>query len=303
MPSHNPQIRVVVTESEKLIIEAKAKQAGKSVSGFLKDLALNYGEFNQPVSQDDSKVNQLEHQMLVMQHQIADISHKLTNLANPVANSDRESIGVQLLSKKTGLPLKALKNWAVDAHKSPKDMLEVGWHLAQRDKNSKPWYPRFSSGTIWQRANPNPEPEQEAVSQPANLVKQPQERVCTLTEEVTLDDDDDKLAILSATTVITQEPPGIFDATHTQVAPQDTPAAVDPITADTATKPLTSHIEMSRDRWISRFEIDGASYSRLAEQARRGAVKLEGGTWWKKSGKGAKTIWTQVDAPQPTPNT
>lgn len=293
MSSNNPQIRVVVTESEKLIIEAKAKQAGKSVSGYLKDLALNYGEFNQPVSQDDSKVSQLEQQILVMQHQIVDICHKLAKLTNPVANSERETIAVQLLSKKTGLTLKALKKWAGDAYKSPQDMIEVGWHLAQRDKNSKPWYPRFPSGSIWQRVNPLLEPEPEAVSQLANLVKQPQETVCTLTEEEVTLNDDDKLAIVLATPAITQEPRTQYDATD---VPHDTPIAVDPLTADTDTKPLTSPCKLSREDLRSLFDLDVDSYSRLAQQAKREAVKLSNGTWWKLSGKGAKAVWTQVNA-------
>jgi hypothetical protein len=40
MPSSNPTLRVVVTQSEKVLIESLAKQAGKSVSTYLKDLAL-----------------------------------------------------------------------------------------------------------------------------------------------------------------------------------------------------------------------------------------------------------------------
>ncbi|MEH2312174.1 MAG: hypothetical protein V7K35_12390 [Nostoc sp.] len=40
MPSKNPTLRVVVSESEKTVIEAMAKAVGKSVSTFLKDLAL-----------------------------------------------------------------------------------------------------------------------------------------------------------------------------------------------------------------------------------------------------------------------
>ena len=84
MPSSNPNIRVVVTEAEKRIIEAKAKQMGKSVSSYLKGLALSSPEANsQLVSQYDLKVSQLEEMVMSIQAQIVEINHKLANLANP----------------------------------------------------------------------------------------------------------------------------------------------------------------------------------------------------------------------------
>lgn len=48
MPSKNPTLRVVVSESEKTVIEAMAKAVGKSVSTFLKDLALGSQQVSQP---------------------------------------------------------------------------------------------------------------------------------------------------------------------------------------------------------------------------------------------------------------
>ncbi|WP_375467786.1 hypothetical protein [uncultured Nostoc sp.] len=51
MPSSNPTLRVVVTEQEKQLIESLAKSVGKSVSTFLKDLAL--------VSQQVSQLNEV----------------------------------------------------------------------------------------------------------------------------------------------------------------------------------------------------------------------------------------------------
>ncbi|MEH2009770.1 plasmid mobilization protein [Nostoc sp.] len=89
MPSSKPNIRVVVTEAEKRIIEAKAKQIGKSVSSYLKDLALSSPEANsQPVSQDHPRVSQLEQIVMDVQAQIAEINHKLANLNNPIANPE-----------------------------------------------------------------------------------------------------------------------------------------------------------------------------------------------------------------------
>lgn len=99
MPSSKPNIRVVVTESEKQIIEAKAKQAGKSVSSFLKDLALN-GRY-------PGVDSQLEQMILDMQSQITKINQELAKLANSIANSEAEAATEEVSQPEYDLPLVA----------------------------------------------------------------------------------------------------------------------------------------------------------------------------------------------------
>ncbi|MEH2293292.1 plasmid mobilization protein [Nostoc sp.] len=178
MPSIKPKFQVVVSEAEKVIIESKAKLTGKSVSSFLKDLALSYDQITQPVTQPDLKVTQLEQQVIIMQAQISDINQKLCNLPNLLPNLERESIGVQLLSKKLGMPQDILRQWAKDAYQSSEEMLSVGWNLANRDKQGEPWYPMSTSGGIWQRTNPTPEHEE--VTQPIQPVTYSEETESTL---------------------------------------------------------------------------------------------------------------------------
>ncbi|MEH2451507.1 plasmid mobilization protein [Nostoc sp.] len=106
MPSSNPNIRVVVTESEKQIIEAKAKQMGKSVSSYLKYLALSSpGANSQPVSQDDPRVSQLEQMVMDIQSQMVYINHKLANLANPIANPEIPATIEEVSQPECDLPL------------------------------------------------------------------------------------------------------------------------------------------------------------------------------------------------------